>query len=55
MNCTIKGLSWAAITIAAAYVAKQSGMSDTGAMLLIGAMLTAFFSTNKRSASCGSC
>ncbi|MBW0144112.1 hypothetical protein [Sphingomicrobium clamense] len=55
MNCTIKGLSWAAITIVAAYVAKQSGMNDTGAMLLIGAMLAAFFATSKRSARCGSC
>lgn len=55
MTCTTKGLAWAAIIITAAYAAKQAGISDTGAMLLIGAMLAAFFATNKRSAGCGSC
>ena len=55
MNCTIKGLSWAAMIIAAAIVAKESGLSDAASWGVIAGLMGAFFATNNRSASCGSC
>ena len=55
MTCTIKGLCWAAMTIAAAIAAKQSGMSDSASFAVIAGMLGAFFASNNRSAGCGSC
>ena len=53
MTCATKGLSWAALIIAAAILAKQNGVSDTSAMLMIGAMLSVFIASRPGRAGCG--
>ena len=53
MTCATKGLSWAALIIAAAILAKQNGVSDTSAMLMIGAMLSVFLASRPGRAGCG--